>query len=308
MLQRSTAIGNTSGTAVPTAATAMIGKAATCCGRGSRSAVTISAMSPAPQDLWIDTDVGRLFARRWLPTPAPSIARAPIVLFHDSLGCIALWRDFPQRLADTTARPVIAYDRLGFGQSDPHPGHLDRGFVHDEAVTGFRAVREQLGLDAFVAFGHSVGGGMAIATAANHPDACRALVTEAAQAFVEDRTRAGILAARTAFAQPGQVERLAKYHGDKAAWVLGAWIDTWLADDFAQWNLDDALRKVHCPALVLHGDQDEYGSPRHPERIGTLIGGPARVHLLRGCGHVPHRERTEEVLALVGGWLGGQGT
>lgn len=265
---------------------------------------TIGAMSPAPEDLWIGTGRSRLFARRWLPAQTAATVRAPIVLFHDSLGCVALWRDFPEQLADATGRAVVAYDRLGFGRSDPHPGHLDRGFVHDEAVTGFRTVREQLGFDAFVAFGHSVGGGMAIATAAAYPDACHALITEAAQAFVEDRTRTGILAAREAFAQPGQLERLAKYHGDKAAWVLGAWIDTWLADDFADWNLDDALRQVRCPALVLHGDRDEYGSTRHPERIGALIGQAATVRMLPGCGHVPHRERTEEVLALVGAWLG----
>ncbi|WP_199747031.1 alpha/beta fold hydrolase [Aerolutibacter ruishenii] len=260
-------------------------------------------MSRAHDDLWIDTADGRLFARRWHSAlPAPS-ARAPLVLFHDSLGCVALWREFPQQLADVTGRELIAYDRLGFGQSDPHPGRLERGFVHDEATGGFGAVHAQLGLDGFVAFGHSVGGGMAIATAAAHPDACRALVTEAAQAFVEDRTRTGILAARTAFAAPGQLERLARYHGDKAAWVLHAWIDTWLADDFADWQLDDALGQVRCPALVLHGDQDEYGSTAHPQRIGARLGDAACVHLLPGVGHVPHRERADAVLALVSGWL-----
>lgn len=269
---------------------------------------TMAAMSPTPQDLWIETHHGRLFAQRWHLGLAPASGRAPIVLFHDSLGCVALWRDFPLQLADATGRDVIAYDRLGFGRSDPHPGRLDCGFVHAEAATGFRALREQLALDAFVAFGHSVGGGMAIATAAAYPDACRALVAEAAQAFVEDRTRAGIRAAREAFVQPGQVERLARYHGRKAEWVLHAWIDTWLADDFADWQLDDALRGVRCPALVLHGDQDEYGSAHHPERIGALIGATATVHLLPGCGHVPHRERTEEVLSLVTGWLDDQGT
>jgi pimeloyl-ACP methyl ester carboxylesterase len=260
-------------------------------------------MTSPPDDLWIPTAHGRLFARRWAPVAAPAAPRAPLVLLHDSLGCVALWRDFPQRLSAATGRAVIAYDRLGFGQSDPHPGTLTARFVHDEAQGGFRALREALELEAFVAFGHSVGGGMAVATAAAYPAACRALVTESAQAFVEERTRAGILAARAAFAQPGQLERLAKYHGDKAAWVLHAWIDTWLADDFADWTLYEALRRVRCPALVLHGDQDEYGSPRHPERIAAQAGGGATLALLPGVGHVPHRERADAVLARVAGWL-----
>ena len=45
----------------------------------------------ASQDVHVDTAKGRLYARRWDPAGA---AGAPIVLFHDSLGCVALWRDF----------------------------------------------------------------------------------------------------------------------------------------------------------------------------------------------------------------------
>ncbi|QQP94964.1 alpha/beta fold hydrolase [Lysobacter enzymogenes] len=252
-----------------------------------------------PQDLHIATPHGRLFAQRW---HAGGDA-APIVLLHDSLGCVELWRDFPAALAAATARDVVAYDRLGFGRSDPHPGRLDAGFIAAEAGAGFAHVREAFALEHFVAFGHSVGGGMAVGCAARYPAQCRALVTESAQAFVEDRTRDGILAARAAFAEPGQVERLGKYHGDKAAWVLSAWIDTWLAPAFADWNLDAQLAGVHCPTLAVHGERDEYGSVRHPERIAAGVRGPATLSVLPGCGHVPHRERAGETLDLIAAWL-----
>lgn len=79
-------------------------------------------------------------------------------------------------------------------------------------------------------------------------------------------------------------------------------IDAWLAAAFADWNLDDALRRVSCPVLVLHGGHDEFGSARHPERIAALAAGPATMHLLPGCGHVLHREQADVVLALVGDW------
>lgn len=249
------------------------------------------------QDLHVATGQGRLFVRQW---SSPGTA-APIVLFHDSLGCVELWRDFPARLAAATQRRVIAYDRLGFGRSDPHPDRLDRNFVHAEAHHGFGAVREALELERFAAFGHSVGGGMAVACAATFAEDCVALITESAQAFVEGRTLQGILEAQRGFAQLGQVERLAKYHGDKAAWVLSAWIDTWLAPDFANWNLDDALSDVRCPVLALHGDRDEYGSVRHPQRIAELTGGQAMI--LEDCGHVPHREQRGRVIATVAQWM-----
>lgn len=255
---------------------------------------------PEPQDRWIATPAGRLFAQRWR---GRDDAAAPIVLLHDSLGSVELWRDFPARLAAASGRATIAYDRLGFGRSDPHPGRLDAGFVAAQAHEGFAHVREAFALERFVVFGHSVGGGMAVACAARFAAHCAGLITESAQAFVEDRTREGILAARAAFADPAQVERLRKYHGDKAEWVLRAWIDTWLAPDFADWNLDAELARVTCPLLAIHGERDEYGSVRHPERIAAGVAGPATLRIVQGCGHVPHRERGEEVLETIGGWL-----
>jgi pimeloyl-ACP methyl ester carboxylesterase len=260
-------------------------------------------MTVTASDHWVTTPDGTLFARAWA---APSARRDPdatILLFHDSLGCVELWRDFPGQLAAATGRTVVAYDRLGFGRSDPFPGTLRATFVRDEAETAVPRLCGALGLERVVAFGHSVGGGMAVATAASLGSACAALVTESAQTFVEDRTVAGIRAARAAFARPGQVERLARYHGAKARWVLDAWTETWLAPDFAGWSLDDDLRRVGCPTLALHGDGDEFGSVRHPEQIAALVRGPARAVILAGCGHVPHREQPARVLDEVSRFL-----
>lgn len=245
------------------------------------------------QDLWIDLAGRRVFARRWRAADDA----VPIVLLHDSLGAVDLWRGFPGQLAHALGRTVIAYDRLGYGRSDPHPGTQPLSFIRDEADTAFAALREQLTLDAFVLFGHSVGGGMAVACAARHADGCSALVTESAQAFVEDRTLAGIVAAKRTFEREEQLARLRRLHGDKAEWVLQAWTDTWLAPEFAGWTLDDELRGVRCPVLAIHGDRDEFGSERHPQRIAGLTRGTASI--LAGCGHVPHREHESTVIELV---------
>ena len=254
----------------------------------------------AVQDHWVRHPRGRLFARAWSPGPAPARdAAAPIVLLHDSLGCVELWRDFPPLLAVATGRPVVAYDRLGFGRSDARRERPSLDFVAEEAAEYFPAVREQLGLERFVALGHSVGGGMAIHCAASCPAACEALVTVSAQVFAEQRTLDGIRAAQAQFKDPVQVERLSRYHGPRAAWVLDAWIGTWLHPGFAGWSLADALARVRCRALALHGDRDEYGSTRHPALIGQHCGGPARIEVLQDTGHVPHRERGDAVLALI---------
>lgn len=254
------------------------------------------------EDLWIESSEGRLFARRW--QPQGEAHGAPLVLLHDSLGCVGLWRDFPERLAQATGRVVLAYDRLGFGRSDAHPGRLGFDFIASEARQGFAALCQHFALKYFVAVGHSVGGTMASECAAAFPEHCQALITLAAQTLVEERTLAGIRAAAEAFAKPGQLERLQRYHGDKGDWVLDAWISTWLADEFRHWSLDETLPRVRCPLLAIHGEHDEYGSQLHLERFAALTAGSVQAMLLPGCGHVPQREQPERVLEAVASFLG----
>ena len=255
-----------------------------------------------PTDHWIAHPSGRLFARQWRPERAEP-GFAPVVLLHDSLGCVELWRDFPAQLAAATGRRVVAYDRLGFGRSDARAGRPSTAFIAEEAATTWPTVRAQLGIGPFVVVGHSVGGGMAVEIAARAGGDCTALVTMAAQAFVEDRTIAGLRVAQAQFADPAQVERLARYHGSKAAWALDAWLGRWLDPAFATWTLDAALPRVTCPALVIHGDQDEYGSAAHPRRIVDGVAGPARLEMLAGGGHIPYREQPEVVVRLIADFL-----
>lgn len=257
-------------------------------------------MSLAASDQRIATPLGHLFARAWTPVGASDAA---IVLLHDSLGCVALWRDFPAKLAAATGRTVVAYDRLGFGQSDPHPGSIAHDFIPAEAQN-ITLLCAALGLDRIIPFGHSVGGGMSVNFAAQQPERCAAVITVAAQAFVEDRTLDGIRAAKSAFRDPTELARLTRYHGDKARWVLEAWTETWLSPRMADWTLDAALAQVRCPLLAIHGDRDEFGSLVHPERIAAGARGQQLV--LSNCGHVPHREQTQTVLDAVAGFLDGR--
>lgn len=53
-------------------------------------------------DAWIAMPQGGLFARAWRsPNASTGSDKAPLVLFHDSLGCAELWRDFPAILSST---------------------------------------------------------------------------------------------------------------------------------------------------------------------------------------------------------------
>lgn len=197
---------------------------------------------------------------------------------------------------------MIAYDRLGFGQSSPRAERPSIDFIDEEARLFLPALRHALDLPRYVLFGHSVGGAMALTMAAND-EGCTAVITESAQAFVEARTLDGIRAAQAQFAVPQQFARLARLHGDKARWVLDAWTEVWLSPEFAAWNLDASLARIRCPVLAIHGDLDEYGSVEFPRRIVGKANGPTQGAILEGCGHVPHRERQGDVLHLTAAFL-----
>lgn len=244
---------------------------------------------------------GRLFVRDWNPHLTE---KTPIVLIHDSLGCVELWRDFPEQLSEQTNRRVIAYDRLGFGKSDSVPQTISKGFIANEVSGSFASVCEQLDISKFIVLGHSVGGGMALNCASQLPERCEAVITIAAQSFVEDKTLAGIEAAKSLFKNPKQVERLEKYHGDKTQWVLDSWINTWTSPEFVNWSLTDILPKVQAKLLIIHGLNDEYGSEKHPKSIVNLSSGQSTLILMKDTGHFPHRERPEDVLKYIDRFLG----
>lgn len=226
-------------------------------------------------------------------------SKLPIILLHESLGSVALWKDFPKQLAQATGHEVIAYDRLGFGLSSALTDSLTADFVWQEAKGAFAAVIQACKLNQFIVLGHSVGGGMALSVAAEYPEHCQAVISVSAQAAVESLTLAGIQAAKVNFQKPELYNRLAKYHMDKTQWVLDAWTETWLAPMFANWNLDEILSRVNCPVQVIHGAKDQYATLAQPERIVAQVCGPVELYILDDCGHFPHQEKTSDMIQLI---------
>lgn len=244
-------------------------------------------------DYLIPTPHGQLFVRRWQPEPIAT--NTPLILIHDSLGCVALWRDFPEQLAHTLQRPVIAYDRLGFGQSDPRQAPPSIHFIKEEASIYFPLIKQALRIGQFALLGHSVGGSMALLIAQKYQQACQAVVSISTQPYVEERTLEGIRQAKQGFQSPKQFERLERWHQERTRWVLDAWTETWLSADFRTWNINEALPEISTPILAIHGDSDEYGSVDFPKTIVNQAGGNAILDIIPQCGHFPHRENTSHV-------------
>ena len=43
----------------------------------------------------------------------------PIVLLHEGLGSVSMWKEWPQKLSEKLKRNIIVYSRLGMGKSSP---------------------------------------------------------------------------------------------------------------------------------------------------------------------------------------------
>ena len=58
--------------------------------------------------------VRHLEYRHWRMEPSTGLT---LVLLHEGLGSVAMWKDFPERLAAHTGCSVFAYSRAGYGRS-----------------------------------------------------------------------------------------------------------------------------------------------------------------------------------------------
>src|SRR5690348_3564667 len=93
---------------------------------------------------FVEVPGGKVYVKTW--SPRGGVRSHPIVLFHDSLGCVDLWRDFPSALCEKLDRTVIAYDRLGIGRSDKRIELPSVRFVEEEAEIYFPIIVNALRL------------------------------------------------------------------------------------------------------------------------------------------------------------------
>src|ERR1700759_3080808 len=96
-------------------------------------------------------------------------AEPALVFLHEGLGSVALWRDFPARLAAATGRRALVYSRAGHGVSDLPPEPRAPRFMHDEALAVLPALLTAAGISEPVLVGHSDGGSIALIHASAHP-------------------------------------------------------------------------------------------------------------------------------------------
>jgi pimeloyl-ACP methyl ester carboxylesterase len=235
----------------------------------------------------------------YLDIPASRADRPEILMLHEGLGSVSMWRDFPQRLAAKTGSRIVAYSRAGFGRSSRRTTPWTPRFVHEEALEVIPRLRSALGIERPVLFGHSTGASMALVHAARPAEDVAGVIALAPLTDVEGSNVESIGKARRHYETSDWRTRLARHHDDVDA-VFYGWSDTWLRPDFRDWNLRAELPAIRAPILAILGVSDEYSTPSQVELIRKLAVNARRfdLALLPECGHAPHRDQPERVLSL----------
>ena len=229
-----------------------------------------------------------------------------IVFLHEGLGSLSLWRDFPQALCDACDARGLVYSRYGYGRSEPLPADArprQRGvdFMHREAIDVLPELLSRLSIEHPILFGHSDGGSISLIYGATFPESAAGLVVLAPHVMVEDLSIKSIEASKTTYETTDLPAKLARHHADPDSAFWG-WNDIWLNPEFRDWNIENLLPLIECPVLAIQGEDDEYGTMAQIDAIGRDVAG-ARLLKLARCGHSPHKDQPQAVIAATGAFI-----
>ena len=233
----------------------------------------------------------------------PSPADAPtIILLHEGLGCVALWRSFPQQLAALSGCGVFAFSRAGYGASDTVALPRPLNYMTQEA-NALSGILNALKLKKAVLLGHSDGASIAAIYAGSVQDhRVRGLILLAPHFFVEPISIGAIENARTQYNSGTLKKKLSKYH-QHVDTAFNGWCDAWLDKGFLDWNIADSIDYLRIPVLAIQGADDPYGTLAHLDELEQRSYAPVEKIIPTDCRHSPHLEKPHRCLSAIQDWL-----
>jgi pimeloyl-ACP methyl ester carboxylesterase len=227
-----------------------------------------------------------------------------LVMLHEGLGSVSLWRDYPAALAKATGTRIFAYSRAGYGMSDPVklPRPLD--FMQREAKEVLPKLLDHIGFRRGILVGHSDGGTIAAAYGGSVQDhRVRGLVLIEPHFFVEEFNLASIRKIASEYRTTDLRAKLARHHNDPDNAFLG-WSGAWLDPDFSRvLDLQEQLGYIRVPVLIVKGENDPYATMEQVRVAERECYCPVEHVVVGDAAHAPHREQPEVTLAATAGFI-----
>ena len=167
--------------------------------------------------------------------------------------------------------------------------------MHEEALDVLPALLDGFGIENPLLVGHSDGASIALIHAAQSGRPVAGLVLMAPHVFVEDICIEASRAVRATYesggaeAAPGEISRARRRCVSRLGRYLAA------AGVSRLVNRVPAAGRLTAPALLIQGEDDEYGTLEHIDRIAARSQGPTQRLVLAGCGHSPQRDHEAAV-------------
>ncbi len=260
-------------------------------------------MNPVDNTFYLQAGGHTLRARTIIPS-GKNMQTTPVLVFlHEGLGCIEIWRTFPEKLSRLAGLPALIYDRYGSGGSDPLQNGYSGNPFRREADIVLPDILAGCGIERPLLIGHSDGGSIALQYASIYPDRPMGVIVEAAHVFAEELTLSSIHKAVTAFEEENLKEKLARYHGERTESMFHNWADIWLLPENRSWNMEAVLPRITCPLQIIQGENDEYGTLAQVEAIAAGASGRTETLILPECAHSPHLQAPEATLAGMAAFI-----
>lgn len=204
----------------------------------------------------------------------------PLILLHGGLGGIVEFGALLPALAET--RQVIAVELQGHG----HTADIERPMNYEVLADDVAALIEYLDLEQADVMGYSLGGGVALRTAIQHPEAVRKLVLVSAtfsSEGIHPEFRMGMQAMSAESAAQMLETPMYQFYASVAPKL-----DDWAtfvgkvgAMTSADYDWTEAVKTVAAPTLILAGDNDMF-PPSHAVELFSLLGGGVAGGMLPG--------------------------
>jgi pimeloyl-ACP methyl ester carboxylesterase len=238
---------------------------------------------------------------------------APFVYLHSTLGESFMWMPFYQKWARQFQ--VYVPTHPGFGQS----GGFDQIDTIEDMAFHYLELFDALGLEQVNLGGVSLGGWIAAEFAVRWPERVRRLWLAAAPGlWVEGQPLADLFVAvqnrtklrRLLFHDPDSfiAQMIISEYPDDDKLLMGYQSMTVLAR--LVWErpynprLAARLHRIHCPTLLVWGDDDRLVPPAYGEAYQKLIPN-AELKLIKDCGHVLMFEKEAEFGELIANFCAG---
>ena len=214
---------------------------------GARMASPHALESPPSgvEQVWLDTSFGRVEA--WFFDASNSVLSATLIFAHGNSELIDHWRSEMEDLKDLGVN-VLLVEFPGYGRSEGRP---TRATLHETFTRAYDWLikRAQVDPERVVAWGRSIGGGVASDLALSRP--VKALILQSTFASMGTLARRG-------FGVPGFLLR-------------------------DRYDVARVVAEFEGPVLLIHGATDEVIPYLHAERIAGVRDGLEVVAL--DCGH-----------------------